>query len=337
MVLLLPLSINISTNPFIIQKIISNWMKYALPAFFIFIFFIKGEAIGRYLIPISFLLLFFPILKIKYKIIILIFSLFVFLGDLSARSNIIKFSIPLLLSTIYFARFIVNTKLLEFLRVTLLATPLILFGLGVTNVFNIFKMEEYISGSYTTLKRSNGELKEENLIADTRSLIYTEVLSSAIKNNYIWIGRTPARGNDSDAYGAHAFEELKTGKMERFSNEVSILNILTWTGLVGVILYFFVFYKASYLAINRSNNIFLPIMGLYIAFRWAYAWVEDFSQFDLSYFFLWIMIGMCFSQSFREMTDRDIRYWVLGIFNKRYRRSVVKQPEQVTAEIAVAR
>jgi hypothetical protein len=57
-------------------------------------------------------------------------------------------------------------------------------------------------------------------------------------------------------------------------------------------------------------------MGINVAFRWAYGWVEDFSVFDLSNIFLWIMIGMCFSESFRKMNDKEIKIWVLGIFQK---------------------
>ncbi len=90
---------------------------------------------------------------------------------------------------------------------------------------------------------------------------------------------------------------------------------------MGVILYFLVFSKASYLAIFRSNNTMIKIIGLYISFRWTYAWVEDFSRFDLSYFFLWVMIGMCFSKSFREMNNADMKIWVLGIFNERIRKA----------------
>jgi hypothetical protein len=185
-------------------------------------------------------------------------------------------------------------------------------------VFNVFKMDKYIKGEYKISRSTKGEEKEESLTTDTRTFLYEEVLESAVKHNYSLLGRTPARGNDSASFGSFLADELNTGKMERFSNEVSILNVFTWTGLVGVILYFFIFIKASYLAINKSNNIYVKIIGLYVAFRWTYAWVEDFSRFDLSYLFLWIMIGMCFSRAFRNMTDLELKLWVRGIFEKHY-------------------
>jgi len=326
MVLLLPLSIYISTNKEIVQKLINIWITYALPAFFLFLPFFKfGDAIGRYLIPVSFLLLFLPILSLKWKITTLAFTLFVLLGDLGARSNVIKFGVPLILGTFYYFRFFISVRLFEISRLVFILIPIILFLLGLSGTFNVFKMNEYITGNYTTKTVIDGRINEESLTVDTRTPIFKEVISSAIKHDYIWLGRSPARGNESASFGLYALEELHTGKMERFSNEVSILNIFTWTGLIGVILYFLLFYWASYLAIKKSNNFFIRIVGLCVAFRWTYAWVEDFSNFDLSYFFLWIMIGMCFSRSFREMTDKEMKLWIKGIFEKRYRKTELKK------------
>jgi hypothetical protein len=155
-----------------------------------------------------------------------------------------------------------------------------------------------------------GMALDVDLKADTRSFIYDEVLSSAKKYNSWLIGRSPARGYDSDSFG----EEDMTGRWERPGCEVAILNIFTWTGIVGVILYLMVFYRASYLAINHSNNTFSKILGLFIAFRWLYAWVEDINYFTLTTVFLWFLIGLCYSKSFRIMTNKEVEYWVQGIF-----------------------
>ena len=73
----------------------------------------------------------------------------------------------------------------------------------------------------------DGALVESDLAADTRTFIYIEVLDSAIRNEYIVWGRTPARGNDSAAFGSFSAEELKTNKYERHSNELLHLNLLT--------------------------------------------------------------------------------------------------------------
>ncbi|MBK9223652.1 MAG: hypothetical protein IPO23_01535 [Flavobacterium sp.] len=102
--------------------------------------------------------------------------------------------------------------------------------MAVNGTFNIFNLEENISGTYTSEKIKEGKKIEENLKIDTRTFLYEEVVSSALKNDYVLFGRTPARGNDSFYFGNFTAEELGTKRYERYSNEVSILNIFTWTG-----------------------------------------------------------------------------------------------------------
>ena len=69
-------------------------------------------------------------------------------------------------------------------------------------------------------------------------------------------------------------------------------------GLVGVIVYALIFIVSSYRAIAKSNNIYMPLLGIYVSFRWTFAFIEDFTKFDLNYMLLWVMIGMCFSERY---------------------------------------
>jgi hypothetical protein len=324
MVLLLPISIYVSTNKFLVQHLTAMWLKYALPAFILIVPFLHGAALGRYLVPISFLTIFFPLLNTRWKVFSILICLFVIVSDLSARSNVIKFALPFLLSLIYYFKFLSSVGMLNTLRLILLFLPFLLFTLAVTGKFNVFRMDDYLGNQYTAQVVVNGQLQQESLTADTRSPLYVEVLESAIKYDYVIFGRTPARGNESISFGNFAFDELKTGKLERYVNEVSILNVFTWTGIVGVLLYFYIFYKGTYLAICRSSNTFSKIVGVYVSFRWSYAWVEDFSNFDLSYLFLWLMIGMCFSASFRSMTNMDMKNWVMGILDRSIKTASIK-------------
>jgi hypothetical protein len=262
-------------------------------------------------------LLFYPVLNTKWKIIVIAFSIFVVTFDITARSNLIKFVVPFLFGIFYYFRNVLSNKIFNTSRYILLFAPFGFLILAISGVFNVFKLDEYLGEQKTKAKSISGEVTEENLTADSRTFLYIEVIESALNNNYIFFGRTPARGNDSEYFGDFSKETLKTGKKERFSNEVSILNIFTWLGIVGVVLYFLVFIRATYLALNESNNIFIKLIGLNISFRWTYGFVEDFSRFDLSNIFLWLMIGMCFSESFRQMTDAEMKYWVRGIFEKK--------------------
>lgn len=315
--LLLPIAAYMATNKLIVQSQFFFYMRYVLPLFIIFYFAIWANTYGFFLVPISFLLLFLPALTFRQKVILIVISLIVFLSDLGARSNILKFGVPLLLLPIYYMRKSIHTKVLNHVRLVLLITPVFFFLLGISGVFNVFKMEEYLKGDITTTgTNSRGNQTEISLTSDTRTFIYDEVITSAIKNKYWLLGRTPARGNESEKFGWIFYEV--TGRYERLSNEVGIANVFTWTGIVGVIIYMMVFIKASYLAINRSNSIYAKILGVYVAFRWLLAWVEDMNNFSLNYLMIWIMVGLCISHSFRDMTDEEVTIWVRGIFDKKY-------------------
>lgn len=206
---------------------------------------------------------------------------------------------------------------MEAARLTLFILPFVFFILGVSGIFNIFNMSEYLKGDFTsTGVDAEGNRAEQDLIVDTRTFLYIEVLESAVNNNYWLAGRTPARGNDSDTFGVFAVEV--TGRYERLSNEIGLANVFTWTGVIGVILYFLIFFRASYLAVNKSRNIYVKMLGIFVAFRWLYSWIEDINNFSLNYFMLMVMIGLCFSYSFRNMTDSEIVIWARGIFDMRY-------------------
>lgn len=313
--LLMPIIAYSGTSLTLLKMLIQFYLKYTLPLLIVFFFIISSGGVGFYLVPISFLVLFLPVIKKPWNIIVLSLCLFVVFLSLGARSNVVKFIVPLLFSFIYYFKIIHNIRVLEFIRKGLVTLPVIFFVLGIWGNFNVFKINEYLKGDYQSTNKNvfTGEVSSEDLTADTRTPLYLEVLNTAKKYDSWLIGRSPARGNETDLFSS--ISEI-TGRQERAGNEVAILNIFTWTGIVGVIFYFFIFYKASYLAVNYSNNIFSKIVGLFIGFRWCYAWVEDINYFTLTTFFLWIMIGLCFSKSFRRMNDKEFAAWINGFFEK---------------------
>jgi len=156
--------------------------------------------------------------------------------------------------------------------------------------------------------------EDEDLAEDTRTFLYEEVISSAVYNQYVWQGRTPARGNDSEWFGAFNADELQTGKYERFENEACHLNVFTWLGLIGIILYSLIYLRSSFLAVYKSNNTLMKLLGVFIAFRWAYGWVEDFNRLDIMNISLWMMIAMGFSETFRQMNNEQFKKWIVGVF-----------------------
>lgn len=272
------------------------------------------DAYGFYFVPLTLLLVFMPALSWAWRLtLVLLASLCVF-SDLGARSNVIKFAFPFVLLALYTLQALVSRNIFEHaLRVTrnvLMLAPALFLVLGLTGTFNVFAIDEYVDNDLTTIEHTAYGTSETNLKADTRSFLYEEVLGSAIRNNYWLLGRTPARGNESESF----LETDVTGRGERIANEASILNVFTWSGIVGLALYFLIFYRASYLALVVCRNDFSKMIGLFVAFHWSYSWVENFNNFSLPYVIIWIMVGLCFSRSFRSMSNAEVYSWVQSIF-----------------------
>lgn len=317
MIFMLTLISFAATNKVLMQSLLSYYVKYLIPLFIVFFMIIRTDAYGFYLMGVSTMLLFFPVFTLRQKFILIICTAIVLFSDLGARSNILKFLIPALMLVPYYYRKLFPIKILELLRLLMFVLPITLFILGATDIFNVFKIKEYMNKDVRIMGlNERGVREEESLIGDTRTFLYEEVINSAIDNKYVFFGRTPARGNDSNTFGLIQFQW--TGRYERESNEIGLANTFTWLGLVGVIIYSLIFYHASFLAVNRSNNIFIRLMGLYIAFRWFYSWIEDHQTFSLNYLMLIAMWGMCLSESFRKMTDKQFMIWARGIFDARW-------------------
>lgn len=312
----LPILVYIFDKANITLCILRYWFKYAIIAFILFLPFLSTGAYHFYLGPIFLIGCFIPILPKKWRIILgglLIIMLFINLG---ARSQVIKSAIVLMIALgIHFRKFISN-RILQIVHLTCYILPIILLYLGISGTFNIFEDLSSNKGKYIQRKVVNGQVVEDDLSADTRTFIYIEVIKSALQHNYVIWGRTPARGNDSMAFGALNAEELKTGKYERHSNELCHTNIFTWLGLIGVVLYSLIYLRSSYLAVYKSNNIYIKFLGCFIAFRWAYGWIEDINRFDIANISLWMMIAMGLSVQFRNMNNKEFANFIKKIFVK---------------------
>lgn len=312
----LPLFIYIFSVTDISQRVLIYWFKYALLIFILLVPFLSTDAYHFYLGPLFMIGCFISMIPKKWKYIISGLLIIMLLINLGARSQVIKSAIVLLIASgIYFRKYI-SIKILKFIHAFCYILPIILLYLGISGTFNIFQDISSNEGKYVNKKVVNGEVKEEDLSADTRTFIYIEVIESALKHNYVIWGRTPARGNDSVTFGSFKAENLKTGKYERHYNELCHTNVFTWLGLIGVILYSLIYFRSSYLALYKSNNKYIKYLGCFIAFRWAYGWIEDFNRFDIMNISLWMMISMGISIQFRSMSNEQFKSWLNGIFRK---------------------
>jgi len=304
--LLVPTAVFVALDTVTLNKVLRIYTKYGLLLFVPLAFIMSKGAYGFYLSLIVLLLLAVPYFKLRWKFLFVSLGVLCTFADLGTRSSVIKYGMCLLILPVYSLINKVPRISLEILRKLLFVLPLFLFFLGVTGQFNVFRMDDYLGDGNGTMTTSSGE----NLKEDTRTGLYVEVLQTAQKYNTWWLGRTPARGNETELFSDLA---LITGRTERLANEVGVLNIFTWTGLVGVFLYQMCFYRASWLALNRSSNRYMKWLGLIVAMRWCYSWVEDITMMHIGFVTLWLMIGMCYSDRLRAMTDEMIGDWFRSI------------------------
>ncbi len=313
MVFLLPLATYLFATPTYLLSILKFWLKYAWIIFILLMPFLGSDAYGRFLVPFTFMAIFILHLNKKYFLLTAIAFLITVTIGIDSRSDTLKFCVCLILGfSLFFSYIWKNKKIILGIAITMMIAPIVFFILGISGIFNIFKIEEEfdLEGKYE-LQTSEGD--EYSVLTDTRTFLYVEELQSAINNNYVILGRSTARGYDSISFGDETDKALGIKRGERQICETSILNIFNYFGIIGVTIYFFIFFRASFLAIYKSKNIFVPAIGVYIAFRWIFAWIEDFSRFDLNYLFLWIFIGICYSPIFRNMSNYDIKKWFYNI------------------------
>lgn len=312
MIFSLPLAAFSINEEHLVARGINCWIRWAWIPLLMLWPFLESDAFGRYLVPFTFLALMFPTLNKKWTIALGGAFLITVVYGFESRSDVIKFTVCLQLGLClwipYLSRWLFN--LIKPAMWTFLFAPFIFMGLAISGTFNVFEIEKELGLENKYMMASSLEDRDEvSALADTRTFLYAEEIESSIIGDYYIWGNTPARGYLSLAFGQGTDEDLGTKRGERQSCEVSILNVFNYFGLVGCLLYFIIFITASYLAVYKSENRYIQVIGLYVAFRWLFGFVEDFSRFDLNMMFLWFMIGMCYSERFRQRTDEEIELW----------------------------
>lgn len=274
------------------------YMPFAKPHAF-------GDLLGFVCTPAMLLLIFFKELPKKQKYIWFILTIVIVVSSFidDARSNVIKYAFCFLLGiTINWDNFYRRIKHLIWFFFIM---PIVLFFLGVFNIFNIFAIDTYF----------DSESLSEETIADTRTLVYQEVLLSAIDNDYIVTGRGIGKGYESLFQQRRAEETMSVSNTtdvnaaERQS-EVGMLNIFTWGGIIYVVIYTLFYMSVVYYGIYKSKNRFSRNAAIFLAFYYFYSWVENFQSFSIIYLSSYFFIVMSISPYFREMNNNEVKQYI---------------------------
>ena len=304
-------------NPTIASKILQNWNKYIVPIFFLIGMWVLKFDAYPFQIPFIyyFYILVFPIAVFhpKARWIIIIGTICTLLA-IENRSAIIKTLVAIsLCTTLYLHHFFRKTLLYVIFFIFYLG-PVILLVLGLTGTFNIF--QDLASDEPAEIVNYNNEEEEQNeggqdMTADTRTFLYIEVIQSAIEGDYMLFGNSIGRGNTTTLI----WTDIEGLESERLMNEAHMLNIFTWTGILGIILYTIMYLQSSCLGLFCSKNRYVPLIACAVAFHWAMTWLEECPSFNPMDYALFLLLGICFSPKFRSMTDAEFRLWFLSCFS----------------------
>lgn len=267
-----------------------------------------GDMVGFLLMPIVLPLLFWKELSFNKKIIYGTLAIYVvvtsYLSD--ARSHILKYGLALFIGLliIQFESIILRYKNLIW---CIFAVPFILFGLGLSGKFNIFESTEELDNSNL----------QENTLVDTRTILYTEALTSAVRNDYILYGRGIGRGYNSDWLRSVQDGTAKSNKGFFYGErnaETAIVNIFTWGGVLYVFIYSVMMCSVIFYGLYRSSNRYVRTVAIYFSFYFVYCWVENFQELSISYFCSWFLVAICLSAKFRNMNNSDFYSFIRKTF-----------------------
>jgi hypothetical protein len=312
---LVPLAFFVGKSPSLAQAA----LKFSLTYLFVFgflaipvAFVTNHQLYARLMIPASFFIVMIPYLKSRDRLLVVVVAITSVLVAVDFRTNLIKVVTSFLILSTWYFRKVIPLFWLKILHFTLFFLPLVLLFLAISGQYNVFTAASKNEGFVVKANKGNiGD--DESLTADTRTFLYIEVFKS-LNARSGWFFGEGAVGK----YKTESFDNLVTGN-ERFGSEVGFLNTLLYSGIFGVTLYALLLFIVSHNAIYYSNNWLSKMLGLIIISRWVLFFLEEFTQFDLNFYFLWIIIGLVSSKQFRAISDEHV-----GIYFSKFRNKYLK-------------
>ena len=290
---------NLSLLRFIIKKLfpISLFVGMIFIIFFNKTFFDNdyNHVVVRLTIPVFFFVLALPYLKRHHQILIILMSIFCLTVDLGWRANIYRMGVCFSF-VIFYIIFSFRVGRLNFIGTIIFVIPLIFLYLGSIGKYDVF----------TSLEGSTDVEEQSSFSGNTRTFLYKEVLDSINNKNTSLLIGTGASGTYSTIF----FSDAKASSyviQTRYATEVSFLNTLNHSGIIGVMFDTLLIFITGYLAINRSNNNFSKLLGLYLFSTWILYFIEMPQSLNLNYFIHYFIIGLCLNNSFRESSNEKIK------------------------------
>ena len=288
-------------NESVMIRTLKIWWKYVpiivLPAS---IFMDKFWLVDMLQMSFLFLMLSNCITKNK-RILVSLMILYMALFGISQRFDYLRIILPLVVFVFIKFHILLGRISSKILFVFLMVLPIVLFFFAQSGMFNVFDMDSYIEGTYTS---SSGE----NMKDDTRTILYEEAINSALDNNYLWYGRTPGYGYDSKFVAAREGTfYAESGVFPQRNSEVFAVNMFTWTGVIGLTSWFLFFSLFGYKVLKKARNRYIRALVVYVGFFWVCDWISNYFVAPSSgYMLLFMVIAICSQSKYQLMSDFEI-------------------------------
>lgn len=305
--LVLPIIAMLSSKPIVMAYFLKYFLIISIPLS-ILLYFSEFEGMSDFTHYVSFiyiLILFIPYIKKKWKVVIIAFSILSFFYSFESRSNLLNISFVCVLLLFHFYNSEKKKKILKAARIVFVFLPIIFVLSAILGNFNIFSFGDEFKDSYS-LKRSDGT--KISLSNDSRTGIYIDALSGIVDNNAYIFGLSAAGYNKTSLKDVELDNNEEYYKNGRLGSESGMLEYLLRGGFVFVLIITLIHYYASKYALYDSNNNLCNLLGVYIAFRYMFLFIEAQPGLDLSNISTFIIIGLCLSGNFRRLSDEEIKY-----------------------------
>lgn len=304
--LMLPCFAIVGSNPVILSRALRLVLRLTLPVSLLFL--IKGPTdrnsnlvFINYVAFSHIFVVLLPLLRVRWRLLVVFISIVSLGWDIENRSNILQLAVCYALLLLHLLRrngVIGNAfrGILKLIRIWLLVLPIILLALGVSGVFNPFS---YLEGNTILGSVAVSEESGRYLGTDSRTGIYEDAFNNLMENNDWLFGSSAVVIYKTQL--ANALSGYDYGRLG--GSESGFLGLLTFGGILYVLLFFLLCHHSSKLAVQESNNIAIELVGIYVAFRWLFSFIELPLMLSFSWVVLFVAMGMAFSDEFRSMSD----------------------------------
>ena len=301
-------------------KLLKALLFVSLPLWLAFLF--KGGSPDRtinlmalhYAAPVFLFVILIPFLRFRWKIFSITLSILVVTFDLQDRSMFLFFLVSYLILVVGLVirgiNYRIQNRILGSIRAVFLFGPILCLVLGLFGNFNLFS---YLDGVGDNRFFALGGDANRDLTTDSRSVIYSDAYSELSDSNNWLFGSTAVVRQETGL--ALSIKDYKYGRLG--GSESGFLSLLTFGGLGYAGLMFFIFYKASKVAIFSSHNLTVKLIGVFVSFEWLYSFIVLPIGMHFGWILVFLTVGISFNREVRQMSDFEMAKYLKGIYISR--------------------